>query len=192
MAEQQNPLPVQLGEDENVTSIMVYTEDYLFWGDVVTKKVIRVSTWLRTNAAPDSVCIYNATAMLPNGSTSIKPTTFSELHLPVGQILCYHILPPAKDPLDYDPREENRRMQDISAIVGQFRMDGQIRMATRIDLKRYLEVSREVFTALYDVSVSHPLMANFNLPKIPFLLVRQTTTAFSIRIQPGQTPPIYL
>jgi hypothetical protein len=181
MAVQPKPLPVQVGDDENVTSIMVYTENYLYWGEVVTKKAIRVSTWLRTNAAPDSVCIYNAMAMLPVGGSGLKPFNYPELHLPAGQILSYHILPPASDPLDFDPREENRRMEEISAIVGQFRMEGQLRMAMRIDLSRYIEISRETFTALYNVSISHPLLPNFNLPKIPYVLVRQSTTAISLR-----------
>jgi len=168
-----------LGDDEKATAVMVYTDSFLYWGEVTTKAVIRVSTWLRTNTAPDYLCLYNAMALLPGASTNPKPVRFPEMHIPAAKVIGFHMLPPAADPLDYDPNEANRKLEPVVALVGQFRMDASMRMATKSDLKRYLEVSRETFSTLYDVTISHPGIAYLNLPKIAFVLVRQAATTFA-------------
>ncbi len=69
----------------------------------------------------------------------------------------------------------------MTAIVGQFRMDGWIRMAQQSDVKKYLEVSCENFTGLYKVNVAHPGITQLNLPKVPYALVRQAATTFALR-----------
>jgi hypothetical protein len=168
-------------DDEKVSSVVVYADSFLFWGDVVTKERIRVSTWLRTNAAPESVCVYNAMVIFP-GAANAKPISYPELHIPTLKIVAFHLMPPAVDPIDYDPSETHRKMEPVSALAGEFRLDGLLRMAESADLKKYLEISREVYTPLYDVSISHPALTQMNLPKVSYVIVRQSATAFARRV----------
>lgn len=170
-----------LSSDEKVAQIMVYMPMGLYWGDVIVKEIIRVSTWLRTSSAPDTVTLRNANWLPLTSTSGIRPLHFLDLHLPAAQILAYHLMPPAKDPLDYDPTEPNRKMEAVSALVGSFRVDGLLRMATITDLSRYLIVNRELFTGLYDVEISNPVYPSIGIIRSPFILVRQAATIFANR-----------
>jgi hypothetical protein len=169
---------IPLADDEKSTAVVVYTDAFMLWGDAVTKERIRVSTWLITNMAPDIVCINNAMVLYPGGG-STRPTTYTEIHIPIGKIIAMHMMPPATDPLDYDPAEANRKLEPVSALVGSFHMDGLMRMAQSADLKKYLEISRELYTPLYDVTITHPLLTQLNLPRVSYVLVRQNVTSFA-------------
>ena len=118
---------VPVGSDEKVAQIMAYTTNSLIWGDVVVKEMIRVSTWLRTNAAPDRFPIYNARVLVTTSAAAAKPAVFSELNISVPTVLAFHLAPPGKDPADYDPTEPNRKMDDVSAIVSTFLFKGKLR-----------------------------------------------------------------
>jgi len=171
----------QLQEDEKTASVMVYTNSMLCIGDVIVKNAIRVSTWLRTNAAPDSVCLYDAKAVFTGSGGPLKPMTFPEIHINLGQIMAFHLLPPARDPLDYDISEPNRRMQPVTVLVGSFRFNGGLRLAALTSLAKYLEVARETYTALYDVDISNPAVAELGVVKVPYALVRFTGSLFAVR-----------
>ncbi len=108
-----------------------------------------------------------------------KPVHFYEIHLPLAKVNGFHLLPPAKDPLDYDPNEANRKMEPVTALVGHFKLDGCIRMAAKSDVKKFLEVSRETWMGLYDVAVSHPAIPQFKLSRVPYVLIRQAATTFA-------------
>jgi hypothetical protein len=56
-----------LEADEKATPVMVYTPKHLVWGEVVTKEVIRLSTWLRTQAAPQYICLHESQMMYVGG-----------------------------------------------------------------------------------------------------------------------------
>src|SRR5512133_3320665 len=116
----QTPL-YTVASDEKVAQVMIYTVNALYWGEVVVKSIVRVSTWLRTNTAPDRVAVYNAKAMYTGISTPQRPLQFAELHVSTTQILGFHLVPPAKDPPDYDPTEPNRRMVPVTALMSNFR-----------------------------------------------------------------------
>ena len=167
--------------DEKITTVVAYSTEFMAWGSVVTKERIRVSTWLRTNAAPESVCLFNAMLLFPESANS-RPMTFPEIHIPIVKIAAFHIMPPASDPIDYDANEINRKMDLVTAIVGSFRMDGKLRISQSTDLKKYLEISRENYTPLYEVTISHPSITQMNLPKVNYVLVRQNATAFAHRL----------
>jgi hypothetical protein len=177
-----NPAPYSLGLDDKVAPVMVYTALGLIWGEVIVKKQIRVSTWLRTNAAPDDICIYNAKVLITTTPVNPpRPMMFPEIHVANPQILALHLLPPEKDPLDYDPTEPNRVMTPITAVVGTFRFDALMRMAAISNLKKYLEVTRENFTALYEADIYNPTVPALGTMHVPFVLVRQSTTMFALR-----------
>jgi hypothetical protein len=176
-----------LQPDEKSTVVMVYTDSYLYWGEVITKERIRVSTWFRTNAAPDNLCIYNGMALLPGSPGPLKPINYPEVHIPMEKVIAFHMVPPAADPPDYDTSELNRKMENVVALVGQFRMDGKLRMASHMTLEKYFEVARETFTGLYDVLISHPSMSQFSLPKVPFVLLRLTSTVIALKSMVTET-----
>ena len=66
---------------------------------------------------------------------------FTELHVATTQINVFHMIPPAKDPLDYDPTEPNRQMVPVSMLVSNFRIDGHLRLATIGSVAKFLEVA---------------------------------------------------
>ena len=176
-----NFTPIAPAADEKLSQVMIYTESSLCWGEVITKEMIRVSTWLRTNAAPDNVLLLNARVLLANASAAAKPAVFDELHIPANKILAFHLIPPAQDPLDYDPRDGFRRLAPVTALVGSYRFDGKILVAQKADLAKFIEVTKEVFTSLYEVEVSYPMLTSMGKLKVPFLVFRFSEGLLSSR-----------
>jgi hypothetical protein len=180
MAEEGNrSYPIPAGE--KISSIMAYTMNLLVWGEVLTKEAIRASTWLRTPAIPQYIFIHDAQVMNFAGSSLPKPVFFRELHLPSSQVIAFHIKPPTFDPLDYDPNEPMRKMEPATALVGTFRFDGFLRMSTQTSIDRFLDVSKETFTALYDLEITQPLIPSMKPIRVPFALLRSDFVLFSPR-----------
>lgn len=167
-------------EDEKVTPVMIYTDKLLIWGDVVTKKAIRVSTWLRTPAIPQFIWIHDATALEFSGG-SPKTQSFRELHLPSSQVIAFHIKPPECDPLDYDPKEPMRKLAPSTALIGWFRFDGHLRMSTQTDLERFLDVSKETFMSMYDIAITQPSLPSMGVIRVNIALVRGLSAIFATR-----------
>jgi len=136
---------------------------------------------LRTNASPDIVCLYNAKTLTTTTSVTPKPLQFIEMHIANQQILAMHLMPPAKDPLDYDPSEPNRRMDPVTVLVNTFRVDGLMRIAAKSNLAKYLEVTRENFAAIYDAEITCPVMPSLGVMRVPYIIVRMTSSMFAIR-----------
>ena len=178
-----NPnLPVRTpNSDEKTGQIMVYMRNSICWGDVIVKSQIRISTWLRTNAAPDFVAIYNARVLTTTTNITPKPLSFIEMHVDISEIMAYHLVPPAQDPIDYDASEPNRRMVPISVVVSPFKFDGFMRMAGKTDLAKYIEVTRELYTPLYDVEITCPMISGLGTIKVPYVLIRQNGPIFAYR-----------
>ncbi len=171
-----------LTPEDKTAQVMAYTTTKLFWGEVVAKKDIRVSTWLRTTAAPEILTLYRGKVLVTTTpSNPPKPYAFSEIHLPAETILAFHLLPPAHDPPDYDPTEPNRYMNPTTVLIGTFQFDGHTRLSSVTNLGKYLEVTRETFTSLYDVEIRSSVMPALGVMKIPFVLVRQMASAFCLR-----------
>jgi hypothetical protein len=181
MTENQIQLPRALEADEKTAQIMVYTHSGLCWGDVIVKEQIRVGTWLRTNAAPDSVCVYNAKWMVISAGAGPRPTVFPSLHIGISQVMAYHLVPPAKEPIDYDESEPNRKMEPVSILFRAFQVNGTLRMAAKSDLAKYIEVTRETFTSIYDAEIICSLMPSLGIMRVPFLMVRQSESMFAAR-----------
>jgi hypothetical protein len=179
LAETVQTPPYTVSSDEKVSKLVVYSNQFIYWGEVVTKQMIRVSTWLRTNSAPDWVCLYNVKAMSSIVTTPPKPLLFTELHISVPQILAYHLMPPMKDPPDFDPTEPNRQLQPVSLLVGAIRIDGALRLSVKSSVAKYLEVAREPFTGVYDARITNVNMPGMGELSVPFLLARQEHTVFT-------------
>src|SRR6266508_1649020 len=115
-----------LRPDEKTTPVMLYTQEMLVRGDVVTKdSVHRVNICLRTDGAPKYMHILKPQVLVFGGSP-IKALSYSEIYFPPAQLIAFHLLPPAEEPLDYDPDEANRMMEPVDVLVGTFVMRGTI------------------------------------------------------------------
>ncbi|MEA4906995.1 MAG: hypothetical protein VB089_05220 [Anaerolineaceae bacterium] len=177
-----NPLPIQLGAEQKSAPVMIYTTSGISWGEVVVKEHIRVSTWLRTNAAPEVVCLYNArTLVTTTAAGTPRPMKFLELHIHTDQILAFHLVPPAHDPVDYDPAEPNKKMEPVALMFGAFRADGVIRMSNLMSLARHVEVTRETFLPVYDAEIFCPSLPSIGLIRTPYVLIRQSTSLFGTK-----------
>ena len=173
--------PYTLAAGERVTPVMVYALTMLVRGEVVTKEFLRVSTWLRTQGAPDFIPIYNVQILIVGGGGPVQQITFPEFHFPCSQILAYHIAPPAKDPPDYDPSEPNRKMEPVALLIGMFRFNGFVRMATQMNLGKYLDITRETYISMYDIDISNPSMPNAGTLHVPMALVRLNASFLATR-----------
>jgi hypothetical protein len=175
------PAAYILADDEKSAQVMIYTPTSLFWGEVVLKTIIRVSTWLRTNSVPDWISLYNAGSIITTSGTAPRTMHFVEMAVPVQQIIGYHLLPPAVDALDYDPSEPNRRMEPVNALIGTFQVKGLLRINASATLKRFLEVTRENYTPLYDAEITNLILPAFGPVKVPYILIRQVAANFTTR-----------
>ncbi|HNZ13566.1 MAG TPA: hypothetical protein PLA25_14490 [Anaerolineaceae bacterium] len=180
MSEQTPERPYPVGSDEKVNRVMVYTSNAIYWGDVVAKEAVRVSTWLRTNSAPEFLRIYQARCIVPTAGATPRPLLYTEIYIPATEIRAYHLMAPDKDPLDYDPTEPNRRMDPVSVVVGTFRIDGHLRVSAISNLGKYLEITREAYTPLYDVEITNLIMPALGVMKTYYIQVRQSTGLFGI------------
>lgn len=171
--------PFTVDQDEKVVQLMVYVSGAFYRGEVVAKQLIRVSTWLRMNTAPDHICLYNVKGMITTVAAP-KLLQYAELHLPTPQIQALHLVPPYTEALDYDATEPNRRMQAVVALLGSFQMEGCMRLTGSLSLKRYLETTREKFTSLYDVKISNLVVNGMSPVTVPFVLVRQEAAIFGM------------
>lgn len=170
--------PYTLGPEDKAVQVMAYTANTLYWGDLVVKNLIRVSTWLRTNNAPERICIYNAHAMLTS-SAQTKPAKFRQVEVATNQINIFHMIPPAKEPPDYDPSEPNRKMMPVTILTCNFNIDGHLRLATSSSVSKFLEVARENFTSIYDAQICSSIIPSFGKISVPFVLVRQEVAVFA-------------
>lgn len=186
MAQIESKLPIAITENEKISTIMLYCPTLLVRGEVVTTQAMRVSTWLRTQAAPDYMHIHNAQVLLLGSAGPAQSIFFQEYFIPTSQVSAYHLAPPTADPVDYDPSEPNRKMEPVTVLAGAFRFNGVLRMASQTDLSKYLDLTRESFTSLYDVDVTNPSIAGMGTIHVKMALVRSRTVTFAAR--PGITP----
>ncbi len=171
--------PYILGPDDKVTPMMIYTLQNLFVGEAVTKTMVRISTWLRTNTAPERITLYNARVINILNATPPRPMQLTEVNISLSQVLAYHMSPPGKEPLDFDATEPNRKMEPTTMLVSSFRIDGNLRISTRSSVTKFLEVTRENFTSIYDAKITNILITSLSPIAVPFLMVRQETTLFA-------------
>jgi hypothetical protein len=161
--------------------MMLYTATSIVHGNVVTKEAVRVNTWLRTQSAPEYFHLYNAQTLLIPGAGPVQNMSFPEFFLLASQVIAYHILPPATEPMDFDASEPNRKMEPVTAIFGGFRLNGHIRMAAQSDLAHYLEIMRDQFISFYDNDISNPSSSGMGVIRAPMILARRNCLSLARR-----------
>jgi hypothetical protein len=168
-----------LASDEKASGVMVYTQNTLIYGEVLTKQNTRVSVWLRTEGAPEFIHLLKPQVIYLSGSAA-RRLNYSEIYIPAAQIIGFHLTPPADDPLDYDEGEMNRKFQAVTALVGTFVFNGTIRISTQVDLGTSITSGRTVWMSIYNVKISNPLLAQMGEVQVPMLLVRPGYVAFAL------------
>lgn len=167
-----------LAPEEKSTLVMVYTQNALIRGEVVTRENVRVSIWLRTDGAPHFFHLLNAN-MLSFGSGSAKSSNHSEIYVPVASMIGFHIAPPAQDPLDYEESEKNRGIQVVSARVGAFIFKGKLRFSAQSGFGSSLEMLR-TWTSMYETEITNPSLPQMPAILVPMLLVNPEQTIFAL------------
>jgi len=171
-----------LGSEDKLVPAMFYTPQRLLWGRLITKNLIRVSTWLQTEIAPMYLDLADAQVLLFGAGQDTRNLKFPSLHVEKEQIMAYHILPPADESPYYDIEEPFRKMEPVTAIVGIFRFDGAIRMTEQSNLKTFLGGQKGDFLPMFDLTITCPLLPNFKGIKTPYSLVRQEHAVFSPKV----------
>jgi len=169
-----------LTPDEKAIAIMIYSHTALIRGEAVVKENVRVSVWMRTDAAPEYIHLLKPQIIIANNSTT-KIYSFSELYYSTSQALAYHLAPPAKDPLDYDESEANRVMQPVTLLVGPFLMNGNIRISSKVDLGTNIASSRMAWLSLYEVKITNPYLPQMGEIQVPMLLVRPGQVSYGLQ-----------
>lgn len=165
--------PNLIGPDDKTIPVMIYSPQRIIWGNIISRKTIRVSTWLKTEMAPNFLTITDAQIMLYGAGQSIGKITLPLIHVQKEQIIAYHILPPGDESPYYD-NAPNRKMEPVTIIAGIFRFDGSLRMAEQSDLFTYLNVQKGHFLSIYDVTMTCPLLPSLTGIRIPFAMINQT------------------
>lgn len=170
-----------LAADEKATPVMVYAATTILWGQMISKEMVRVSTFLRT-ITPDYVSLHDARILPLQVAGPEQSIPVPEVHVRTPEVIGFHLLPPASEPPDYDPNEANRKMDSVSVIVGPYRFDGLLRTSTMTDLQKHLEITRETFVSLYEIEVSLPGMPAMGVIKSSQALIRRDVCIFAPRL----------
>ena len=166
--------PYTLNADEKVTPVMVYTANEMSWGEVVTKQKIRVGAWLLTDMAPAYVRLFLAQHLMLSDDAPNRPLRFTQLFIPIEQVIGFHVMPSVKEPLYYDPNMPNRKMEAVTVFSGLFQFKGYLFMSTKSTVDQFLDVSRENFIQLFNVEITHPKMPPPGKFRLPYVIVRRS------------------
>lgn len=158
---------------------MVYSQNKLIRGDLVTKKEVRVNIWLRMQALPDYVHLLNSDVLF-FGGTHPKSLRFTEYFFPVQRILGFHLAPPSDEPLDYETDEANRTMLNVELILGIFMLKGKVRISTHSDFTAMIELSHSTWFSVYDAEITNPFVEQMPTIQVPMLLVNPTQVSFGL------------
>jgi hypothetical protein len=170
-----------LKPDEKTTPVMLYTQDVMVSGEAVTRQnVSRVNIWLRSDGAPKYMHILKPHVVVFDRGPAPIALTYPEIYFPVSQAIAFHTMPPTDEPLDYDPSEANRTMQDIQVLAGAFMMKGKIRVSSQTDVVQSLEMAGAAWMSLYDVEVANLHLSQMPALQTPMVLFNPSRVAFAV------------
>jgi len=170
-----------LSPDDKSTLVMVYTQNMLARGEVVTKQGVRVSTWLRTQGVPEYIHLFKPT-LLHFGSGVVKALTFAEVYVPVSTVIAFHLVPPVTEALDYAADETNRVMVATTALPGTFQFKGYLRIATKASLSTSIELAHSAWLSIYDVDITNPSMPQMQPIHVPLILMNPKQVSLAIEV----------
>jgi hypothetical protein len=168
-----------LAPDEKATTVMLYTQNSLVRGELVTKESARVSIWLRMQAQVHYVHIHKPQVLMFDRPQT-KSLTYEEMYFPISQIVGFHIAPPVEEPLDYDANEPNRAMKDVNLLLGCFSLKGKLRISTHTDFATSIEVAHAGWLSVYEVEIENPFAPQLPAIQTPLMLVNPMFTSFGV------------
>jgi hypothetical protein len=167
----------ELKPNEVKTPVMLYTESSLIHGLVITRDIVRVPIFPRTESVPRYMHLINAQQIHP-GDT-VKTMKFDELFVPTTEVVGFHVAPNIEVELDYEESEANRHLVPVRALLGSFMLESKIRISMQTELDNSLEVTTTSWLSLYDGSITNPYLPQMNV-KVPMLMVRPEKVAFGL------------
>ena len=169
-----------LRPDERTSLVMLYAMHSVVRGEVVVKQnVQRLNIWLRTDGAPRYLHVLKPQVLVFGGSP-VKALSYTELYFPTSEVIAFHTLPPTDEPLDYDPEEADRKMEELDLLVGTFVMKGQIRISTHTEVDHTLESARVSWMSVYDATITNPYLPQMPALQVPMVLVNPSHVAFGL------------
>ena len=159
-----------LSPEEKSTMVMVYTQNLLAHGGLVTKQGVRVSIWLRTQGVTEYIHLFKP-SVIHFGSGGHKTLNYSEIYIPASTVIAFHMAPPASDPPDYAADELNRIMVPVTALVGAFQFKGNLRISSMSDLATSIEQAHIGWLSIYNVVVSNNFMPQMQPIQVPMILM---------------------
>ena len=161
--------------NERATPAIAYTAGGLYRGEVVAKtNVSRVLNWIRTANAPKYLHFTKVT-VLPMGPNA-RPSNYNGLFVPVADMIAFHLMPPANEPLDYDADEKNRVMADTTALVGSMVFSGKMRFSSQMDAAQSLEMQKLPWMSFYEVNISNPFVPQMTI-QVPMVVLAPAKVA---------------
>ncbi|MBN2046115.1 MAG: hypothetical protein JW757_13920 [Anaerolineales bacterium] len=144
-----------VGIEKVETPMMVYTAQGLIWGNLYHSSMIQPSRILLGVTIPEYLPLEQAQVIFMEPNYVAKPIKHRQILIPTSTILGYHLMPPHKDVLDYDPTEPNRVMAPLTFYTGAIKIQGNIRISEVTDAKTTLEVMKAAYLTMYQVEISH-------------------------------------
>jgi hypothetical protein len=167
-----------LAPDEKATTVRVYSPNKMIHGDLVTKQNVRVG--LLPRMGMPGYAHFVKTEVLFFGGSPPQSLAYEEYFFPTERMIGFHLSPPASEPLDYDPDEENRIMLDVDMILGAFMLKGKIRTSTHADFVSNLEAAHTTWLSVYFAEIINPFLPQVPAIHVPMLLVKPTQVSFGI------------
>ncbi|OQX65077.1 MAG: hypothetical protein B5M51_01830 [Anaerolinea sp. 4484_236] len=167
-----------LKPNEKVTPVMAYTQNALIHGKVVTKEVVRINIWLRTEGAPNYLHLLDA-QMIYLGGSAVKSFKYVEMFFPKERVIGFHPAPGVESELDYSEDEQNRQMTSVSVLLGSFLCKSKIRISSQTSFAASLEVARTDWLTIYDAKITNSYLPKMDV-KVPLLLIRPNQAVFGL------------
>jgi hypothetical protein len=173
-------LPIEISNEETVSSLMFYTSQGLVWGEIVHHKGVLPGRLLVGISTPDMITLYNAQMMFTEANYIAKPVKHSELFFHASNVLAYHLTPPHEDQIDYDTTEPHRMMTPVTIKIGDFVAKAQMRISDQTTVKTNLDVAKSEFITFYDAEVTHPHNPSMPPIKNNLIYIRLSRVVFSV------------
>ena len=140
-----------LEPDEKANQVMVGTPDTLIWGDLVTKKQVRMSVYLNT-LAEDFVPLRDVRILFLAPEQRLAPAERSALYVKQEEILVFFAM---NDTEPMPEETETRRYVPVEIFAGSYQLEGKILKAPVSTLQNMLMVSRSLYLPVYEGTVHH-------------------------------------
>lgn len=178
MSDHINPPAFELESDEKFVPVMVYANDALVCGQIVTKQQFLAMRLLTGISTPDYVTIHQSQYIPVFGGHLGKPINHPQFHIPVNLILAYHLLPPLTEPYDFDENEPNRIMNPLMIKVGSFTLNAHLRISAHSTVMNFISAVKADFISVYDLEVIFPNTGNMPPVETNMAIVRRECVYF--------------